>query len=1131
MPKRTDIKTIMLIGSGPIVIGQACEFDYSGTQAIKALREEGYRVVLLNSNPATIMTDPEFADRTYIEPITPEVVERIIQIERPEAVLPTMGGQTALNTAIVCSELGIFERYGVELIGAKLDAIRTAEDRELFRVAMQEIGLESAKSGLARTVEEAAMYAEIIGYPLILRPSRTLGGSGGGIVRSPSQLTQMVSYALSLSPNHEVLVEESLIGWKELELEVMRDLKDNVVVVCSIENFDPMGVHTGDSITVAPIQTLTDREYQRVRDAAIKVMRRIGVDTGGSNVQFAINPENGRLIVIEMNPRVSRSSALASKATGFPIAKIAAKLAVGYTLDEIPNDITAETPACFEPSIDYTVVKMPRFNFEKFPGSKNELGTQMRSVGEVMSFGRNFPEALQKALASMELGSAGFDRAELAKDLGRSELLELTKTPSSHRIWLVAEAFRGGATLDDVARVTGIDPWFLAHMQQIINVEVQLAEQVKSSTFSLKDADALRSLKELGFTDKRIADLCNSSENKVRQHRADMGIQPIFKRVDTCAAEFVAHTPYLYSSYEPAVQAASGNTPPICQDEAPPTKQRKILILGSGPIRIGQGIEFDYCCVHAVLAFREDGFETIMANCNPETVSTDYDISDRLYFEPLTLEHVLNIIEREKPWGVVVQFGGQTPLKLAAELSRRGVPILGTSVDSIDAAEDRGRFADLVDTLGLQQPKSRTAKTLEEALKAGVDLGYPLMLRPSFVLGGRAMRVVHSSEELANFIQETLQASEQRSVLLDRFLHKAVEVDVDCVSDGQDCIISGVMEHIERAGIHSGDSSCCTPPPTLSDETVHELVRQTKVLAKALGVVGLMNVQFAVERADVAAERSGNSKMATDRVYILEANPRASRTVPYVSKATGIPWAKVAARVMAGVKLSALGLSDWVPQLRSESALYAVKACVFPFAKFQGVDTILGPEMKSTGEVMGMHSTFGGAFAKAQMGASIKLPAEGNVFLSVADVDKPELEELGKSLASLGFNIFATSGTAQYLKQRGVSATVVNKVLEGSPHVVDLLGEGRLHWVINTPESSSPKTIGSLLDSRSIRLVATEMGIPVYTTMAAALAATEAIASVRSGEVTSVACLQDCHQARPVLQKRASSATQTQMAV
>ncbi|MBN8548889.1 MAG: carbamoyl-phosphate synthase large subunit, partial [Deltaproteobacteria bacterium] len=831
MPKRTDIKSILLIGSGPIVIGQACEFDYSGTQAIKALKEEGYKVILVNSNPATIMTDPEFADRTYIEPITADFVEEVIRVERPDAVLPTMGGQTALNIALELGERGVFEKYKCELIGANLESIKTAEDRELFRQAMDEIGLESAKSGVARSIEDAEMIAEIIGFPLILRPSRTLGGTGGGIVRDASELRKKVSHALRASPNHEVLIEESLIGWKEIELEVMRDLKDNVVIVCPIENFDPMGVHTGDSITVAPIQTLTDKEYQLLRDAAIAVMRRIGVDTGGSNVQFSLNPKNGRIVIIEMNPRVSRSSALASKATGFPIAKIAAKLAVGYTLDEIRNDITLETPACFEPSIDYVVVKIPRFNFEKFPMADPTLGTQMKSVGEVLSFGRNFREALQKAMCSMELDTAGFDRHQLIKDLGKGEIFELCKKPTPTRLWVVGEAMRAGHKAKTLAEATGIDLWFLSEIEAIIECE----EALKKKSLAALSLDELRTLKRDGFSDLRIAKLLNVKEDEVRARRHTLNLRSSYKSVDTCAAEFVAHTPYLYSTYDGAT-------------EAPPTDRKKVIILGSGPNRIGQGIEFDYCCVHAVLALREDGYEAIMVNCNPETVSTDYDTSDRLYFEPLTLESVLSIVEREKPYGVIVQFGGQTPLKLAADLQRAGVPIIGTSVESIDIAEDRRRFAALVDKLGLRQPEGATASSLDEALAAAKKIGFPLMIRPSFVLGGRSMRVVHTEEELRQYMAESVGVSHQRPVLLDRYLHNAIEADVDAVSDGKDVLVAGVMEHIERAGVHSGDSSCCLPPVSLSDDTVKEMRRQAIVLAKELRVVGLMNIQFAIPR-------------------------------------------------------------------------------------------------------------------------------------------------------------------------------------------------------------------------------------------------------------------------------------------
>jgi carbamoyl-phosphate synthase large subunit len=1067
MPKRTDIKSILLIGSGPIVIGQACEFDYSGTQAIKALKEEGYKVILVNSNPATIMTDPQFADRTYIEPITADFVEEVIKKERPDAVLPTMGGQTALNVALELDSRGVFEKYNCELIGANIEAIKTAEDRELFRAAMDEIGIESARSGLARSVSEAQAIAEVLGYPLILRPSRTLGGTGGGIVNDASELHRKVSVALTASPNHEVLVEESLLGWKEIELEVMRDLKDNVVIICGIENFDPMGVHTGDSITVAPIQTLTDKEYQLLRDAAIKVIRRIGVETGGSNVQFAINPKNGRVIIIEMNPRVSRSSALASKATGFPIAKIAAKLAVGYTLDEIPNDITKETPACFEPSIDYVVVKIPRFNFEKFPFAEAKLGTQMKSVGEVLSFGRNFREALQKAICSMELDTYGFDRESLIKDLGKGEIFENTKIPTPHRLWIVAEALRVGHSVKALYEATGIDSWFLSEMSQIIAKEAWL----KGKKLSSISSDEMKSLKRDGFSDKRIAALTSDTEEKVREARIKFGIRPGYRKVDTCAAEFVANTPYLYSSYDQAT-------------EAEPSKNKKIIILGSGPNRIGQGIEFDYCCVHAVLALRDDGYEAIMVNCNPETVSTDYDISDRLYFEPLTLESVLEIVEREKPDGVIVQFGGQTPLKLSGQLNALGVPIIGTSVESIDIAEDRKRFTELVEKLNLRQPANATVLSIEEALVRARNIGYPLMIRPSFVLGGRAMRVIHSEEELRNYMSESVEVSNKRPVLLDRFLENAIEVDVDAVADGKDVLLTGIMEHIERAGIHSGDSSCCLPPITLSKDIQEELRRQTVLLAKALNVIGLVNVQYAVYK---------------NEVFVLEVNPRASRTVPFVSKATGIPWAKVAARVMAGKKLSEIGVKE-----RMLLPTCNVKACVFPFSKFQGVDTILGPEMKSTGEVMGIHKDFAGSFAKSQFAAGIVLPTSGCAFLSVCESDKEEVVETCRILSDLGFKLIATQGTAKFLQEKGFKVDLVNKVREGSPHVVDLLGQGKIQLVVNTPEGA-----GTFLDSRSIRLFANEMKVPTFTTVAAAEAAARAIRSVKEKTIFEVCALQD----------------------
>jgi len=1079
MPKRTDIKSILLIGSGPIVIGQACEFDYSGTQAIKALREEGYRVILVNSNPATIMTDPELADRTYVEPITPEFVEKVIEIERPDAVLPTMGGQTALNTALALNEMGVFERYGCELIGASVDSIQMAEDRELFREAMDQIGLRSARSAMVRSIDDAEAAAAEIGYPMILRPSRTLGGSGGAIVTDPAELKQKISFALQCSPNREVLVEESLLGWKEIELEVMRDHNDNVVVICGIENFDPMGVHTGDSITVAPVQTLTDKEYQVLRDAAQKIIRKIGVDTGGSNVQFAISPKNGEVVIIEMNPRVSRSSALASKATGFPIAKIAAKLAVGYTLDEISNDITRETPACFEPAIDYVVVKIPRFAFEKFPGADSRLGPQMKSVGEVMSFGRSFSEALQKAICSMEKDSYGFDLA--ADHLSKGELLDRCGVGSPDRLWFVAEALRHNCSVDEVYTASSIDRWFLYQMEET----VQFEQTIKGLQFEQIGQDKLLQAKRLGLSDRRISQLLEVTEEQIRDLRGSYSIRPVYRSVDTCAGEFKAETPYFYSSYE------SGSS------EEQPGSKKKIMILGSGPNRIGQGIEFDYCCVHAVMALRENGFETIMVNCNPETVSTDYDVSDRLYFEPLTLEGVVEIVERERPDGVIVQFGGQTPLKLAEDLERLGIPIIGTSVDSIDIAEDRMRFSALIEKLGLLQPESATARSLDEALAIGDRLGYPLMIRPSFVLGGRAMRTVYQREDLITYMQESVDVSNSRSVLLDRFLHNAIEIDLDAVSDGKDVVVAGVMQHIERAGIHSGDSSCALPPQSVSDQLVSEMKRQAKILALELKVIGLMNIQFAITR--------------NQEIYILEVNPRASRTIPFVSKATGVPWAKVASLVMAGEKLASLGITEV-----TLSGFTAVKACVFPFKKFSGVDTLLGPEMKSTGEVMGIDSTFAGGFAKAQESTGTHLPESGSVFLSVADGDKEDLVSVAKVLLGEGFALIATAGTAAYLKERGFEVSQVNKVMEGSPHVVDLLGQGDIQMVINTPEAQ-----GTFLDSRSIRLVANELGVPTFTTMAAATAAADAIKLLRTKTGgLSVNALQDYHN--PVYLQRAA---------
>lgn len=1083
MPKRKDISSILLIGSGPIVIGQACEFDYSGTQAVKALQEEGYKVILVNSNPATIMTDPEFADRTYIEPITAEVIERVLRVEKPDAVLPTMGGQTALNVALELYERGVFEELGIELIGANIDAIETAEDRELFRKAMDEIGLQSAPSELVTNITQAKEAAEKVGYPIILRPSRTLGGTGGGIVTDPNDLEERVKYALSQSPNSEVLLEKSLVGWKEIELEVMRDLKDNVVIICGIENIDPMGVHTGDSMTVAPLQTVTDKEYQLLRDAAIRIMRRIGVDTGGSNVQFAMNPETAEIIVIEMNPRVSRSSALASKATGFPIARIAAKLAVGLTLDEIPNDITEKTLACFEPSIDYVVVKIPRFNFEKFPLAEKTLGTQMKSVGEVLSFGRSFKEAFQKALSSLEQSRSDlafqFEGVTISEEELSSELDRL----SPDRMWFVAEALRRGISLESVYQKTGIDRWFLHEIGEILAEE----SEISSYDFSEIDRETFLEWKQAGFSDARLAQLLPSvSESEVRKRRLEFGVRPVYKSVDTCGGEFVARTPYLYSSYD----LESDLLPEDSQTGG--TVQKRVIVLGSGPNRIGQGIEFDYCCVHAVSALRDQGIEAIMVNCNPETVSTDYDMSDRLYFEPLTLESVLEIVDRENPLGVIVQFGGQTPLKLARDLAAEGVRILGTSVEDIELAEDRERFSAIVDELQLTQPENATARSEEEALRAAERLGYPLMLRPSFVLGGRAMRVVYDETELRSYVRESVLVSDNRPLLLDRYLHNAIEVDVDLVSDGKNMILSGILEHIERAGIHSGDSSCCLPPLSLSKAVLGKIEQGSKRLAERLNVVGLMNVQFAVTK--------------DESVYFLEANPRASRTVPFVSKATGIPWAKVALEAMLGGALTESSYAKGFERETSHQKLVCVKACVFPFSKFRGVDTILGPEMKSTGEVMGTGRRFPIAFAKAMMGAGVNLPIRGTVFLSVMDRDKDELIGVAKRLRDLGFDLIATAGTAKFLDSKGISVTTVNKVREGTPHIVDLIGAGRVDLVINTPEGSEP-----LLDSRSIRLAANEFRVPTLTTMAAARAASEAISILLQDEHLEVLALQDLH--------------------
>jgi len=1064
MPKRTDIKSILLIGSGPIVIGQACEFDYSGTQALKALKEEGFRVILVNSNPATIMTDPDFADRTYIEPITVDTVEKIIRKERPDALLPTLGGQTALNISIDLAEQGILERYGVEMIGAKLEAIKKAEDRDLFKEAMKNAGLDLPRSGYARNLREAQKIQRRLHFPLIIRPSRTLGGSGGNIAYGHEEFKEVVQRGLNISPVHEVLIEESVIGWKEFELEVMRDHKDNVVIVCPIENFDPMGIHTGDSITVAPAQTLTDKEYQIMRDAALRVIREIGVDTGGSNIQFAVNPRDGRLVVIEMNPRVSRSSALASKATGFPIAKIAAKLAVGYTLDEIPNDITRETPACFEPTIDYVVVKIPRFTFEKFPQAQDILTPQMKSVGEVMAIGRTFKESLQKAMRSLEIGSYGFEE-KIKISANRDENLKLLRqkleTPNAQRLWYLADAFRLGMGTDEIHGLTRIDPWFLQQVKEIIASEGRIRER-RGKTAELT-AGFFNPLKQMGFSDRRLADLLELPDAEIRALRTQAGVRAVFRAVDTCGAEFAAYTPYLYSTYEG-------------EDESNPTARKKIMILGGGPNRIGQGIEFDYCCVHAAFALKEDGYETIMVNCNPETVSTDYDTSDKLYFEPLTLEDVLNIVEREKPDGVIVQFGGQTPLKLALPLERAGVKIIGTSPDNIDLAEDRERFKQLLEQLGINQPESGTARSYEEAQHIAERLGYPVLVRPSYVLGGRAMEIVYDQESLRHYMTHAVAASPEHPVLIDKFLDDAVELDVDALADGERVVIGGIMEHIERAGVHSGDSACVLPPKSIGKDIQDEIRRQTVSLAKALNVRGLMNAQFAVKGHDI---------------YVLEVNPRASRTVPFVSKAIGVPLAKLAARIMVGKKLADLGLtSEILPRHVS------VKESVFPFSKFPGVDTLLGPEMKSTGEVMGMGSSFGLAFAKAQLGSGMRLPFQGKVFVSVRDEDKESVCAIAQRLHRLGFEIVATRGTAAYFHSRGLPAEMVKKVQEGSPNIAEAIKNGEIAMVINTPTDAH-----SHADSYYLRRNALDYQVPYFTTIAGADAAVEGIELLKEGEL------------------------------
>ncbi|GBQ06333.1 MULTISPECIES: carbamoyl-phosphate synthase large subunit [Acetobacter] len=1069
MPKRTDIRSILIIGAGPIVIGQACEFDYSGAQACKALREEGYRVILVNSNPATIMTDPGLADATYVEPITPDCVERIILKEKPDAILPTMGGQTALNTAMALDASGFLQKHGVELIGAKADVIDRAEDRQKFREAMDAIGIESPRSFIAHSMEEAREAFKKIGFPTIIRPSFTMGGSGGGIAYNREEFEQIVASGLDASPTTEVLIEESLLGWKEYEMEVVRDKADNCIIVCSIENIDPMGVHTGDSITVAPSLTLTDKEFQRMRDASIACLRAIGVETGGSNVQFGVNPKDGRMVVIEMNPRVSRSSALASKATGFPIAKIAAKLAVGYTLDELKNDITGSTPASFEPTIDYVVVKIPRFTFEKFPGAPALLSTSMKSVGEAMAIGRSFTEALQKGLRSMETGLHGLDPVEIPGDGGEDAFRAALSQPRPERILMAAQALRAGLSVEAINEACRFEPWFLRELEKIVH-----AERAIQNHGLPRDAQGLRRLKAMGFSDIQLARLSGLQEDEVSALRDQVGVNAVYKRIDTCAGEFASSTPYMYSTYEGVF------APPACESE--PTDREKIVILGGGPNRIGQGIEFDYCCVHAAYALREAGFETIMVNCNPETVSTDYDTSDRLYFEPLTAEDVVALIRKEQQNGTVkgciVQYGGQTPLKLSHALEKAGIPLLGTPADAIDRAEDRERFQALLHKLGLLQPANGIARSPAEAEDIAERIGYPVVVRPSYVLGGRAMEIVYDRAGLQRYMRGALQLAghdiASGPVLIDHYLNEAIEADVDCIADGTDVYVAGVMEHIEEAGIHSGDSACALPPYTLSPAIVTELKAQTEAMARELGIVGLMNVQYAIKDQEI---------------FVLEVNPRASRTVPFVAKATGVPVAKIGARVMAGAKLSSFNLDD-----RAVVPHVAVKEAVFPFNRFAEVDIILGPEMRSTGEVMGLDTSFERAFAKSQLGAGVRLPTSGTVFLSVRESDKPHLPALGRQLASMGLKILATRGTAKKLRDAGIEVDVVNKVLEGRPHCVDAIRSGEVQMVINTARGAQ-----SVADSFDIRRSALVLGIPHYTTMAGARAATYAIAAMREG--------------------------------
>ncbi|MCH9849015.1 MAG: carbamoyl-phosphate synthase large subunit [Betaproteobacteria bacterium] len=1064
MAKRTDIKSILIIGAGPIVIGQACEFDYSGAQACKALREEGYRVILVNSNPATIMTDPEMADATYIEPISWRVVEKIIAKEKPDALLPTMGGQTALNCALDLDKHGVLKKYNVELIGASKEAIDKAEDRQKFKEAMTKIGLGSARSAIAHSMEEALQVQANIGFPAIIRPSFTMGGSGGGIAYNREEFVEICERGLEASPTNELLIEESMLGWKEYEMEVVRDSADNCIIICSIENLDPMGVHTGDSITVAPAQTLTDKEYQIMRNASLAVLREIGVDTGGSNVQFAINPEDGRMIVIEMNPRVSRSSALASKATGFPIAKVAAKLAVGYTLDELRNDITGgQTPASFEPSIDYVVTKIPRFAFEKFPQADSRLTTQMKSVGEVMAIGGCFQESFQKALRGLEVGVNGLDPLTTDVDVIAKELGE----PRSERIWYVGDAFRMGMSAEEVFNISKIDPWFLAQIEDLIKQEKALSGKHIADL----DKEALYQLKRAGFSDKRLATLLDTDQHAVRAYRQALNVRPVYKRVDTCAAEFATNTAYMYSTYSE-------------ECESKPSDKKKIMVLGGGPNRIGQGIEFDYCCVHAAFAMREDGYETIMVNCNPETVSTDYDTSDRLYFEPVTLEDVLEIVHLEKPEGVIVQYGGQTPLKLARALEKAGVPIIGTTPDAIDCAEDRERFQKMLSELGLKQPPNRTARAPEEAIRLAEEIGYPLVVRPSYVLGGRAMEIVQEKSQLERYMREAVKVSNDSPVLLDRFLNDALEIDVDAICDGEEVVIGGIMQHIEQAGVHSGDSACSLPPYSLSDALQDELRNQTVMMAKALGVKGLMNVQFAIQGTTV---------------YVLEVNPRASRTVPFVSKACGLQLAKIAARCMAGQSLKSQGVTkEVVPPY------FSVKEAVFPFIKFPGVDTILGPEMKSTGEVMGVGSTFAEAFVKSQLGASIKLPQGGKAFISVRNEDHQNVVDIAQDLQKLGFELVATKGTARALTDNGLTVKAVNKVAEGRPHVVDMIKNNEIDFIVNVTEDKK-----AVADSYEIRHSALQNKVTYYTTLAGAKAACMGMAHMQELQVESI---QDLHK-------------------